>query len=89
MHDAAPGLARFGRRGVTQIAPRSAEIASWIASGAVSLPGTAPDERTRLTTVTDAARRTASRARHSHLSAVAVALVGLAAGFAAAPYLLG
>jgi hypothetical protein len=82
-------LARFGRRGVTQIAPRSAEFASWIASGAVSLPGTAPDERTVMTTVTEAARRTASRARHSHLSAVAVALVGLAAGVAAAPYLLG
>lgn len=42
-----------------------------------------------MTTVTEAARRTASRARHSHLPAVAVALVGLAAGFAAAPYLLG
>ncbi|WP_269724151.1 hypothetical protein [Cellulosimicrobium cellulans] len=42
-----------------------------------------------MTTVTDAARRTTSRARRSHLSAVAVALVGLAAGFAAAPYLLG
>ncbi|MGM7421638.1 MULTISPECIES: hypothetical protein [Cellulosimicrobium] len=42
-----------------------------------------------MTTVTEAARRTASRARHSHLSAAAVVLVGLVAGFAAAPYLLG
>jgi len=52
-------------------------------------PWNYPDERTVMTTMTEAARRTASRARHSHLSAVAVALVGLAAGFAAAPYLLG
>jgi hypothetical protein len=40
-------------------------------------------------TLASTARRTASRARHSHLSAVAVAAVGLAAGFLAGPYLLG
>ncbi|MCB7136206.1 hypothetical protein [Cellulosimicrobium marinum] len=42
-----------------------------------------------LTATTGAVRRTADRARRSHLSAVAVAAVGLLAGFAAAPYLLG
>ena len=40
-------------------------------------------------TLASTARRTADRARHSHLSAVAVAAVGLVAGFVAAPYLLG
>ncbi|WP_435737220.1 hypothetical protein V5D56_01075 [Cellulosimicrobium sp. PMB13] len=46
-----------------------------------------------MTTVTETlghtARRATARARRSHLSAVAVVLVGLAAGFVAAPYLLG
>ena len=42
-----------------------------------------------MTTVTDAARPPAPRPRRPHPPAGAGALVGRAAGFAAAPYLLG
>lgn len=42
-----------------------------------------------MTTMTDALTHTARRARRSHLSAAAVVVVGLLAGFVAAPYLLG
>jgi hypothetical protein len=40
-------------------------------------------------TLAGAARRTTLRARRSHLSAVAAVAVGLVAGFAAGPFLLG
>lgn len=50
-----------------------------------------PIERTAMTTDTLAgtARRATFRARRSHLSAVAAVAVGLVAGFAAGPFLLG
>jgi len=44
---------------------------------------------TMTSTLNRTARRAGARARCSHLSAVAVVIVGLVAGFAAAPYLLG